>query len=141
MLPKQAWGSEEVDGRRNNRRCQRKSQLGRGVDVYILDTGRTPNPGGLCTSDIPSEPFCLDLHGHGTQVAGIGTGRRDGVAPRARRHCVKTIDGGGTGSVEAFLAGLERSVEEHQQSGRPGIINLSFNTVFLEVLNTAVKAA
>lgn len=139
MLPKQAWGSEEVDGRRNNRRCQRKSQLGRGVDVYILDTGCTPNPGGLCTSDIPSEPFCLDLHGHGTHVGGTATGRKYGVAPRARPHCVKVGDKDLAVPYDSVILGLARVYEHNKQSKRTGVVNMSFAGAKLEAVNMALK--
>lgn len=139
MLPKDAWNTDEVDGRPNHRRCERNSSLGYGTDVYILDSGCTPTNGGLCTSDVPGEPLCADEHGHGTQVAGIATGSKDGVAPRARRHCVKVKNKILFGTEEVLLAGFARAVKEHLRTGRPGIINLSMNGPFSEVVNNAVS--
>lgn len=138
MLPKDVWGVDEVDGKPTHRRCTRNSSQGHGTDVYILDSGCNPTNGGLCTSDIKTEPFCTDVHGHGTQVAGIATGEKYGIAPRARRHCLKVMNAILSGTAESFLAGFARVVKEHQKSGRPGIINMSINSEFSEAVNNAV---
>lgn len=115
-LPRALWGVDEVDGKRNRRRCQKRSPRGVGVDVYIMDTGCEPSPGGLCTSDIPTEPDCTDLNGHGTHVGGTATGRKYGVAPRARRHCVKVGDKDLAVPYDAVIPGLARVYEHNKQS-------------------------
>ena len=71
------------------------------------------NPGATNGSEI----FPYDDNGHGTHCAGItaGTGAPDyqhiGVAPQANLVGVKVLDGGGSGSFAAVMAGLDWTVE------------------------------
>ena len=72
------------------------------------------NPGATNGSEI----FPYDDNGHGTHCAGItaGTGAPDyqhiGVAPQANLVGVKVLDGGGSGSFAAVMAGMEWTVEK-----------------------------
>ena len=68
-----------------------------------------------------TEIFPYDDNGHGTHCAGItaGTGAPNyqhiGVAPRANLVGVKVLDGGGSGSFAAVMAGMEWTVEKRHE--------------------------
>ena len=68
-----------------------------------------------------TEIFPYDDNGHGTHCAGItaGTGAPNyqhvGVAPRANLVGVKVVDGGGSGSFAAVMAGMEWTVEKRHE--------------------------
>ena len=70
------------------------------------------NPGATNGTEI----FPYDDNGHGTHCAGItaGTGAPNyqhiGVAPRANLVGVKVLDGGGSGSFAAVMAGMQLSL-------------------------------
>lgn len=75
------------------------------------------NPGATNGTEI----FPYDDNGHGTHCAGItaGTGAPDyrhiGVAPRANLVGVKVLDGGGSGSFAAVMAGMQWTVEKRHE--------------------------
>ena len=75
------------------------------------------NPGATNGTEI----FPYDDNGHGTHCAGItaGTGAPDyrhiGVAPHANLVGVKVLDGGGSGSFAAVMAGMEWTVEKRHE--------------------------
>ena len=75
------------------------------------------NPGATNGTEI----FPYDDNGHGTHCAGItaGTGaptyQHVGVAPRANLVGVKVLDGGGSGSFAAVMAGMEWTVEKRHE--------------------------
>ncbi len=88
---------------------------GAGVRVAVVDTGiasRHPDLrvwGGA--SFVPGVSSWNDDHGHGTHVAGIIAALRNGrglagVAPDARLHAVKVLDGQGSGQLSWILNGL-----------------------------------
>lgn len=117
---------------------------GEGVTMAIIDTGIDGNHTALDdldddnTTDDPkivafydainnpgatngTEIFPYDDNGHGTHCAGItaGTGAPNylhvGVAPRANLVGVKVLDGGGSGSFAAVMAGMEWTVEKRHE--------------------------
>ncbi len=117
---------------------------GEGVTMAIIDTGIDGNHTALDDSDDDNttndpkivafydainnpgatngtEIFPYDDNGHGTHCAGItaGTGAPDyrhiGVAPRANLVGVKVLDGGGSGSFAAVMAGMEWTVEKRHE--------------------------
>ena len=75
------------------------------------------NPGATNGTEI----FPYDDNGHGTHCAGItaGTGAPNyqhvGVAPQANLVGVKVLDGGGSGSFAAVMAGMEWTVEKRHE--------------------------
>jgi hypothetical protein len=75
------------------------SATGAGVNVYILDTGISPDGTelpmelGAGTSIIEPGGSTADKHGHGTHLAGIVGGKTLGVAKKAVLVPVKVLDG------------------------------------------------
>lgn len=76
------------------------SDLGRGVDIYILDTGIYTDHvvfGGRAQMGFSYDGNMTDLDGHGTHVAGIAGGSQVGVASNANLIGVKALSGDGSG--------------------------------------------
>jgi len=117
---------------------------GEGITMAIIDTGidgnhtalddldddnTTKDPKIIAFYDAINHPeatngteiFPYDDNGHGTHCAGItaGTGAPNyqhiGVAPRANLVGVKVLDGGGSGSFAAVMAGMEWTVEKRHE--------------------------
>ena len=117
---------------------------GEGVTMAIIDTGidgnhtalddldddnMTDDPKIVAFYDAINNPgatngteiFPYDDNGHGTHCAGItaGTGAPNyqhiGVAPRANLVGVKVLDGGGSGSFAAVMAGMQWTVEKRHE--------------------------
>ena len=112
---------------------------GRGVDVYILDSGirydhiqfqgRAMYPGCDIIDDISntSTPYeGSDCFGHGTKVAGIIGSSLNGVAPGANLFSVRVLDCKNTGSWNTILAGLECIFNKiTQRKDRSAVVNMS----------------
>lgn len=132
-IPK-PWGADVVDGSRNSRACTPSlTNLGHGVNVYVLDAGCAPKRGGLCATMIASgvdADSCDDLNGHGNHVASTACDESLGVAPRATVHCLKVLDKNGDGSDATVIRGIGRAVEHFGSSpGKGGVLNLSLGGV------------
>ena len=117
---------------------------GEGVTMAIIDTGidgnhtalddldddnSTDDPKVVAFYDAINNPeatngteiFPYDDNGHGTHCAGItaGTGAPNyqhiGVAPRANLVGVKVLDGSGSGSFAAVMAGMQWTVDNRHE--------------------------
>jgi subtilisin len=132
------WGVTRTGARENG-------GAGRGIHVYVLDTGIDPRHPDLqanigeghtvFTSDCrgnpkncPPPPTWEDDHGHGTHVAGtIGAADNGsgvvGVAPEVTLHAVKVLGASGSGSRAGVIAGIDW-VAGHN-ADRPRIANMS----------------
>jgi subtilase-type proteinase RRT12 len=74
-------------------------------------------------------------------VAGIIGSKTYGVAKAANMIDVKKLSGSGTGDLSAVIAGIDFAVNNHRQTGRKSVANLSLGAAFNSVLNSAVNAA
>ena len=107
------------------------SGTGSGVAAYVVDTGIFAGHedfGGRVAagfSAINDSPDTADCNGHGTHVAGVIGGANYGVAKSVTLVPVRVLDCNGSGSVSAVLAGLDWVLLDHQQSGHPGVVNMS----------------
>lgn len=107
---------------------------GRGVHIYVMDTGvrsthvdfggrAIPTLDTLAGNGVPIEcngdPSCgTDYHGHGTHVASSAGGTNYGIAPESTIHIMKVCCGAGTNT----LAGMDYIV---QNAVRPAIMTVS----------------
>ncbi|KAJ9083280.1 hypothetical protein DSO57_1036238 [Entomophthora muscae] len=118
---------------------------GRGVDVYIVDTGiniRHPEFQGRArwgANFVHGSPN-MDETGHGTHVAGIIASKTYGVAKGASVVGIKVFDAKSQGLNSQIIAGIEWAIR-NKQRGRGNVLNLSLESGYSEALNSAVRAA
>ncbi|MFD3733343.1 S8 family serine peptidase [Streptomyces sp. NPDC058632] len=113
---------------------------GRGVDVYVIDTGIDYGHPDLAPRARPGfDAFGgdgADEHGNGTHMAGIIGGTGHGVAKRAELISVKVLDAQGGGSLAGVVAGIDW-VTEHADG--PSVANFVIGAPASEVLDEAVR--
>ncbi|PXF44757.1 Proprotein convertase subtilisin/kexin type 9 [Gracilariopsis chorda] len=124
------YGIDEVDGgfpRDGLRTCAQKSNNGKNVSIWILDTGCEPSPGGLC-ADFTGEQVgtCTDNDGHGTAMGQIASDAEFGVAPAATRHCLRVLVDTANGDWTNVLRGLAFVGAQNLKS-KGKVINLSLS--------------
>ncbi len=114
---------------------------GRGVDVYVVDSGIQAQHIEFYSSDPDEKRVNIlfdafggggeDHIGHGTHMASIIAGQQVGFAVNAHLHIVKVFDRELVVNPDHVVAGLEHAIQHHQQktSGRPSVLSLSFSTV------------
>ncbi|MEU8141809.1 S8 family serine peptidase [Nonomuraea sp. NPDC048901] len=133
---------------------------GKGVTVYIVDSGVTHGRTGAVHSENPhmsgrTETLRVsdglgdrlwwafdatgrtgeDCGGHGTRVARAVAGRSHGVAPQASVASVRVLGCGGSGSLSDALAGLDW-VRRHARG--PAVANISLDGADSPALRTAM---
>jgi len=87
------------------------SDGGKGVDVYVVDTGINVNHvefQGRASwgKTIPQDDIDEDGNGHGTHCAGTIASRGYGVAKQANVIAVKVLGSNGSGSMSDVVAGV-----------------------------------
>lgn len=109
---------------------------GRGVDVYVVDTGVNYNHFDLVgrtttgfNAIADGRVDGLDCNGHGSHVAGIAAGSRYGVAKAARVVPVRVLGCTGSGSTSDIIRGIDWVIAQRAASGRPAVMNLSLGMV------------
>ncbi|KAK7539281.1 subtilisin-like protease [Phyllosticta citribraziliensis] len=118
------------------------SNLGSGVDVYVLDTGILTSHtefGGRASMGYSYFPSDADGNGHGTHCAGVIGGSTVGIASKANIIGVKILQDSGSGSSSGLLAGLDYvSGKVSSGSSVGSIINMS---LAFSGTSTAVETA
>ena len=150
-----SWGIDRMDTKTNKfdgRYTPPCGLTGRGVDVYIVDSGlnydhlqftqRATFSGCDAIEQLANTTSTdngRDCDRHGTSVGGIIGSTRMGVAPGANLLSVRVLNCDRRGSWNGILLGLECILNRVQQNkGRPAVINLSFTGTSK---NLAVKRA
>lgn len=103
-----------------------EQKAGEGVDVYILDSGVSENHQdfegrAIWGTNTTGDDENIDGNGLGTHLAGIVSGRKHGVAKRAKTIAVKVAYPNGEVDPKNLIKGLEWTVEQAKASGRPSV--------------------
>lgn len=113
---------------------------GRGVTVYILDTGiRYSHADFQGRASLGFDAFGgdgSDCRGHGTHVAGTVGGRTYGVAKEVQLISVRVLDCAGSGTTAGVIAGLDWTIAN---AVRPAVVNMSLSGDADEALDAAVR--
>ena len=143
----QEWHTDRIDQRFPPLDDTYSSQYtGRGVDVYILDSGIRYSHqvfggrarfGGYDYSNGRGE----DCHGHGTHCAGLAVGRITGVAWDANVYSIKVLNCNMFGSYTAVIEGINYVVQRRKSTRRPTVISMSLIGPKSDDLNAALKTA
>ncbi len=137
------WGISRIDSPNVVDSTYTYSFTGKGVTVYVLDTGINTtnseftgriNPGFAGVNDGHGIEDC---QGHGTHVSGTIAGTVYGVAKQATITPVRVLDCFGSGTVSGVIAGLDWVVQ-HQQGGK-AVVNMSLSTGVSRALDKAVN--
>lgn len=150
------WGISRVSHRGQNKSSGsyiHDPEGGRGVTAYVVDTGvRAWDPDFegraqyLKSFAFPQIP--VDMHGHGTHVAGTIGSKTYGVAKKVEIVGVGVLGPLGTGRTSDIIKGIEYAVEQHKKAVKEGkkgfkgsTINLSIGGGALNAMDAASSAA
>ncbi|KAF4311653.1 putative serine protease protein [Botryosphaeria dothidea] len=122
------------------------TQLGRGVDVYVVDTGiytAHSEFGGRARVGYSYYASSADGQGHGTHCAGTIAGSTVGVASNANLIAVKVLGDDGRGTSTGLIAGLDYVASQHssRQSASGFVASVASMSLGFESRSTAVETA
>ena len=148
------YGVDRLDQRyvpRDGNYCP--TRTGRGVNVFVIDTGIWPthddfkNPDGTSRAAVFYDAFGgdgLDCNNHGTFVASTVGGNLYGVAKEANIYGVKVFRGCNGGASGSDLLAIAAGVDAVSASGLPQkVINMSVEAsgFYADSIDAAVRRA
>jgi subtilisin family serine protease len=145
--PNPPWGLDRIDQRDlpldnsyTTEAVGAGEATGRGVIVYVIDTGIRPSHqefGGRAS--LGYSPL-VDCNGHGTHVAGTIGGLTYGVAKEVTLIGVRVLGCNGSGPLSDVIAGIDWVTSDHQ-GHEPAVANMSFGGSASLALEQAVDAS
>lgn len=93
------------------------SNLGSGVDIYVIDTGVYTQSnifGGRAIIYWSFDGSKTDTDGHGTHVSGIAAGNVLGVASNANIFGMKALDPSGGGTTSTVIKAIDVTIQCHE---------------------------
>lgn len=144
-----AWGLGRISHKaQGSAEYYYDSSAGKGVRVYVLDTGIRISHNEFVTGRavwgrnfIAGSPN-TDEQGHGTHVAGTIAGKTYGVAKAATVVAVKILNKNGQGSMSGIVAGLNWVVSDARARNilKKAVVNMSVGGPYTSSVN-AVRAS
>lgn len=140
-----SWGQDRIDQRDlplNRRYTLNRGVSGRGVHVYVVDSGiDLDHPEfagriGLSWSFAQDSLGPDDVNGHGTHVAGTIGSTIFGVAPAVTLHSVRVLDSSGGATFSRFVAAMDFVATN---AVRPAVVNVSLGGPYSAAVNQAVE--
>lgn len=144
-----SWGLDRIDQR--NRPLDQNYKYdtdGRGVNVYVIDTGLRATHqdfGGRASMDanFTGDNQFTDCNGHGTHVSGTIGSSTYGVAKGTRLHGVKVLGCNGNGDTAGIVAGVNY-VAKNRPKNAPAVANMSLgggvNTAIDDSVRNLIKS-
>lgn len=123
----------------------RPAYTGKGVNIYIVDTGvqtnhtEFGNRASRSPNHYTNDNNNNDNHGHGTHVAGTAAGEQYGVAKDANVIGVKVLGASGGGSTAGVISGLQWA--ENDAGKNTAVISMSLGGSANNAMKTAVENA
>ena len=139
-----SWGLDRVDQRRGTNGVYRirPGVDGRGVHVYVIDSGLAVNHPefagrvGNGVDFVGDGRGVRDCDGHGSHVTGTIASSTFGIAPRAIVHPVRIVGCDGGGSMSDFVAALDWV---RRNAPRNAVANVSGGGSYNAAVNQAVN--
>ncbi|XP_071511541.1 aqualysin-1-like [Diadema antillarum] len=137
-----SWGLDRIDQRYlplDN--SYSPSNNGRGVNVYVIDTGVWPTHDdfgnrAVAAYDAVGNNNGIDCNGHGTHCAGTVAGTNYGVAKSANIYGIRVLGCLGSGSNSGIIDGMDWVVSNGQ---KPGVVSMSLGGGASSTTDAAVK--
>ncbi len=144
--PTPSWGLDRIDEKdRILNQQYNYNYTGKGVHVYVLDTGinyshnEFKNRIGNGKDFLEDDTISDDEYGHGTHVSGTILGTNYGIAKNAVVHPVRVLNY--EGSLDDVIAGIEWIIANHK---KPAVVNMSLGLGKIAVApawNDAINSA
>lgn len=139
-----SWGLDRIDqaGLPLNDGYTWPESAGRGVTVYVIDTGiriSHKDFGGRASYGwdfVGGDRWAGDGNGHGTHVAATIAGTALGVAKKARVVSVRVLDNAGGGTTAQVIAGIDWVT---RNARKPAVANVSLGGYRNAQLDAAVR--
>mmetsp|Transcript_8974 Transcript_8974/g.15787 ORF Transcript_8974/g.15787 Transcript_8974/m.15787 type:complete len:482 (+) Transcript_8974:3-1448(+) len=150
ILAPRSWGLDRIDQADlplDEVSPIRNTYTGKGVNIYIVDTGinelHEEFTGRVAQSpSFSSDVNPVDGHGHGSHVAGIAAGRSFGVAPEATIVSVKVCDNRGGCVSGDVVKGVEWIIQDAASKNLTGgVICLSLGLGESKIVDDAIREA
>jgi subtilisin family serine protease len=126
--------------------------LGKGIKVYVLDTGINLRQPGFRGSNVTFGANLVhwrfgpkigndDVHGHGTMCAGVIAGGKHGLSPKAHTVAVKIADDQNRSACDDVVKGLEWVLAQPGANGAKVVSMSHYGFTGKPDVTTAVAAA
>lgn len=147
------WGLDRISHRVNSKpnplQYLHDPQGGAGVNVYVVDSGidtlHTEFEGRARWGFSTTSPY-VDVHGHGTHIAGIIGSLTYGVSKKVNLIAVGVVNSGGTVPPTDLIEGIKWAIADHKanvhKDGFKGlVINISLRKKKDPAMDALVDAA